>query len=169
MRLIRRVVQAGRIGRTRSFVVGLGAAMLLLPVTTAVAYFSATATGSGTITGVTAGTPSASTVSITTSNVVYSGGASNLVPGGAFSFDTRIQCETGCPASVTTVSLASWSSVKPSCDEASLPSSFTMTPIAVNQSLMNAVTLPGSVAWNNLAINQGACSQAHFTFNLVTP
>jgi hypothetical protein len=46
-RVFSRVVKAGRIGRKRSFVAALGVAMLLLPVSEALAFFAAS--GSGTV------------------------------------------------------------------------------------------------------------------------
>ncbi len=55
-RVFARVVKSGRIGRKRSFAAALGLAMLVLPVSTALAFF--TATGQGTISNVQAGAPS---------------------------------------------------------------------------------------------------------------
>ena len=104
--LVHRVIEAGRIGRKRSFVVALGMAVLLLPTAEALAFFAAS--GSGQISNVQAGSPS-STVTIAANGAFTYAGPSttNLMPGGTVSFSTLISCTAGCPANVTTVNLGS--------------------------------------------------------------
>ena len=126
MQLVHRVIQFGRIGRTRSFVTALVVALLLLPTSIALAYFAAT--GSGTVTGVTAGTASSVVVIArnTGNPITYAGpSTTSLMPGGTVSFSIQFTCSAGCPAQVSTVSLQSWSSDKVGCTEAAMPNSFT--------------------------------------------
>src|SRR6266851_4965513 len=98
-RVFTRVVKAGRIGRKRSFVAALGLAMLVLPVSTALAFFAAT--GSGQISNVQAGT-AASTITITPNGALTYAGPSttNLMPGGTVSTSLLLTCTTGCPTQV---------------------------------------------------------------------
>jgi hypothetical protein len=169
MRLVQRVLTAGRIGRRRSFVSALVVAMLLLPVATAAAFFAAT--GTGTITNVQAGSAN-STVSILGSSYVYAGpSTTNLMPGGTVTIAISVSCLTGCPASVGSINLGSWTSDKAGCDIATLPGSFTMPADVVNASFTAAGGSGGSavITWVNLGVSQNACAGAKFAFTLVTP
>jgi hypothetical protein len=171
MHPVRRVLKAGRIGRTRSFVAALGMAALVLPVVTALAFFAAT--GSGTIANVQAGTPN-SVVSITADGAYTYAGPSttNLMPGGTVSFPLRVACTAGCPAQVTTINLQSWTSNTAGCDSATFPNSFSMPTITINTSV-DAVGSggwgPAVITWANLAVTQNPCAGALFAFVLVTP
>jgi hypothetical protein len=170
MRLIRRALATGRIGRKRSFVAALGMAVAVLPVATALAFFAAS--GSGTISNVQAGSPS-STVAIAINGALTYAGPSttNLMPGGTVSFGTSLTCTAGCPAQVTTLNLSSWTSDKVGCDTATFPASFTMPAVNVNASVPATGVSGGTatITWANLAVNQNACAGAKFAFNLVTP
>ena len=166
-----RIITAGRIDRTRSFAAALVVALLILPVAEALAYFAATGTGQAT--NVQAGAPN-SVVSIAPDSAYsYSGpSTTNLMPGGTVSFNLRLACTAGCPAQVTTITLSSWSSDKPGCDEASMPGSFTMPQILLNTSISAAGSGgwgPAQITWNNLAQTQNPCANANFTFTLTTP
>ena len=174
MRLIRRALAKGRIGRTRSFVAALGLAVAVLPVATAVAYFMATGTGTGTISNVQAGSAPVSVIAIAADGAYTYAGPSttDLQPGGTVSFPLRFTCTTNCPGTLSTVNLSSWSSDKVGCDEAAFPGSFSMTTLTVNSSITAAGSGgwgPAVITWANLAVNQNSCAGAHFTYTLVTP
>jgi hypothetical protein len=171
MRLLNRLIKAGRIGRTRSFVAAVGMAIVALPVATALAYFSAT--GAGTISNVQAGSPSSVIALTMAGSFTYSGPSTiNLQPGGTVGFQVQAACTAGCPAVLTTINLASWTSDKAGCDAATLPGSFTMPQILYNGNVANATPInvgTAVVTWVNLGVSQNACAGAKFAFNLVTP
>lgn len=123
-RVLARVVRAGRF--KHSFAVAVVAALMVMPVTEALAYFSAT--GTGTISNVQAGT-SASTVTIAQNGAfVYAGpSTTNLVPGGTVAFPSIITCTAVPPCVVPSVSLQSWTSNQAGCTTALMPGSFTIT------------------------------------------
>ncbi len=173
-RVVARVVKAGRV--KHSFAVAVVLALVALPLTEALAYFGAT--GSGTISNVSAGTANA-TVSFATQGVstyVYGGGSStNLVPGGTVQVPLTITCTANPPCVVSSLSLATWSSNKTGCDPASLPNSFSITantatfPISIAALNGTGADSP-TITWANLpTTNQGACAGATFTFNIATP
>jgi hypothetical protein len=146
-RVVARAIEAGRIGGKRSFAVALGVAMLLLPVSTAQAFFAAT--GSGQITNVQAGTAT-TVVSIEQNGALTYAGPSttNLMPGGTVSFSTLITCTAGCPGQVTAVNFGGWSSDKARCDFTTPPNSFTMPTLNVNQSVWTTGISGGTVTIN---------------------
>ena len=167
-RVFARVVRAGRI--KHSFAIAVVVALFALPVTEALAFYSASGTGT---TDAIAGSPNA-TVTITTGTArTYAGpSTTNLMPGGTVTFGTNIACTANCPAFVGSINLGSWTSDKAGCDTATLPGSFTMPAIVVNASFTAAggAGPNGTITWVNLAtLSQNACAGAHFTFNLVTP
>jgi hypothetical protein len=171
---MRRLIQAGHLGRTRSFVLSLAIALLLMPVSEGLAYFIATASGTGHATNVQAGAPPNGVVSITPDGAYsYAGpSTSNLMPGGTVSFAVRVACVSGCPALVTTISLADWSSDKTGCDPASMPGSFSMPALTLNTSIDATGSGgwgPAVITWTNLSTNQNACAGAKFDFTLTTP
>jgi hypothetical protein len=171
MHLLQRVVRAGRIGRTRSFVAAIGLAVVALPIATAIAYFSAT--GSGIASNVQAGSPS-SVIALTVSGTyTYSGpSTTNLQPGGTVGFIVQGACTAGCPAVVTTINLGTWTSDKTGCDIATFPGSFTMPQILFNGNVNNATPITVGTAvitWVNLGVSQNVCSGAKFAFTLTTP
>jgi hypothetical protein len=171
MRLLDRLIAKGRIGRTRSFVVALVVAMFTLPTLTALAFYSAT--GSGIASNVQAGSPS-SVIALSVSGAyTYSGpSTTNLQPGGTVGFTVQAACTAGCPAVLTTINLASWTSDKAGCDAATLPGSFTMPQILYNGNVTNATPISVGTAvitWVNLGVSQNVCSGAKFAFTLVTP
>jgi hypothetical protein len=174
---VRRVVQAGQIGRTRSFVVALGIAALLLPTAEALAYFSAT--GTGTFASVQAASASPSTVSIVqtaASPYVYKDSAGAVVAalplGGQLLIPVDVTCTAGAPCQFGTIAIQSWTSNKAGCDSTTLPGSFTGAagPIFTNATIATVgakVSTNYSVVWNNLSsTNQNACLGAKFTFVL---
>ena len=171
MNLTRRfVAYLTRKGRMRPFVLSLVVALLVLPTETAIAFFSAT--GSGTVSGVQAGSASSTVALSTVGGFTYSGpSTTNLMPGGTVSFTVQATCTASCPATVSTVNLQSWSSNKTGCDSTTLPNSFTMPAITANLSVNTSATTVGTatITWVNLAVNQNACSNASFTFVLTTP
>jgi hypothetical protein len=99
-RVIAPVVRAGRV--KHSFAIAIVMALFALPVVTALAYFSAT--GTGTISNVQAGT-SASTVAIAQNGAfIYAGpSTTNLVPGGTVTFPSTITCTAVPPCVAPTV------------------------------------------------------------------
>jgi hypothetical protein len=170
-RLLTRAIHAGRI--RHSFAIALVVALALMPAGEALAYFIATATGTGQVTNVQAGAPPTAVVTIAPDGAyTYAGpSTSNLMPGGTVSFAVRVACVSGCPALVTTISLADWSSDKAGCDPASMPSSFTMPALNLNTSIgaTSGGWGPAVITWTDLSTNQNACAGANFTFTLVTP
>ncbi|MEO8744953.1 MAG: hypothetical protein ABI334_00495 [Candidatus Dormiibacterota bacterium] len=169
--ILSRVVARGHIGRKRSFGIAVAIAMFVLPVATALAFYSAT--GSGTVVTNAAASPSSVVTIAANGGLTYAGPSStNLAPGGTVSFSTLITCTAGCPADVTTINLTSWISNKSGCDMATLPGSFTMPTINVNNPNVTAGGVSGGIAtitWVNLGVPQNACSGALFTFTLSTP
>jgi hypothetical protein len=166
--LVRRAYKSGR---TRTFVAALALAAVVLPVATALAYFSAT--GGGTISNVQAGSPSSVIALTTTGPFTYSGPSTvNLQPGGTVGFTVQAACTAGCPAVLTTINLASWTSDKAGCDTATLPGSFTMPQVLYNGNVANATPInvgTAVITWVNLGVSQNACAGAKFAFALVTP
>jgi hypothetical protein len=171
MRLVQRFVQAGRIGRTRSFVVALVVAAMVLPPATALAYFSST--GSGTFANVQAVATSPSTVSIVqTPAIAYvykdSTGATvtSLMLGGQVLISMDVTCLTGAPCQVNALVLQSWTSDKAGCDSTTLPTSFSIgSPSAFSIATVGAkFTSNVALNWLNLATNQTACLGAKFSF-----
>jgi len=171
MQRIRRVIEAGRIGRTRWFVVALVVALTLLPAVEAFAFFAAS--GSGTVPNVQAGSPNSTVAIAPNGGYTYAGpSTTNLMPGGTVSFNAVIICTAGCPANVTTVNLSSWTSDKAGCDTATFPGSFTMPTVNVNNSNVTASGVSAgtvTITWVNLAVSQNVCSGAKFAFVLVIP
>lgn len=155
----------------RSFVAAVIVALFALPTVEALAFFSSTGTGSTTATAA-----SASTVSIAVDssnpNPVYAGPSTTaLAPGGTVTQALKATCLTGCPAHVSTVNLASWSSNKTGCDSTTLPGSFTMPALTFNGNVASSGTSLGSVviSFVNTASDQTACAGATLTFNFTTP
>ncbi|HEV2033387.1 MAG TPA: hypothetical protein VGU71_04190 [Candidatus Dormibacteraeota bacterium] len=154
----------------RTFVVAIVVALLLMPVAEALAFFSAT--GSGTIAG--AAVASAPTVSITLGGgtaFTYAGGSTtNLVPGGTVTFPVRVSCTANCPAQVSTIRLSSVTSDKAGCDSTTLPGSWTAPNLNVNQSITTTTDVGSmTVTFVNTASDQTACAGATLTFHLSTP
>jgi hypothetical protein len=157
---------------TRSFVAAVIVALVAMPVAEALAYFSSTGTGSTTATAA-----QASTVSIAASagnpNPTYGGPSTTAVaPGGTVTQALMATCLTTCPAYVSTISLAGWSSNKTGCDSTSLPGSFTMPPLAFNGNVISGGTPVGSVVITFVNLpntDQTACAGATLTFNFTTP
>jgi len=174
IRFVRRLVRAGRF--KHSFALAVVLALVALPVMEAAAYFSAT--GTGTISNVQAGT-SASTVTIAQNGAfVYAGpSTTNLVPGGTVAFPSTITCTAVPPCVVPSVSLQSWTSNQAGCTSALMPNSFTISaqsaafPVTINTvGAGGAVSDNITVQWNNLAsINQGPCAGGTFAFVLSVP
>ena len=170
------VVQRGRIGRKKSFVLALALALFVLPVATALAYYGAT--GSGTVGGNVAGT-SASVVTLqpNTPSRVYAGpSTTDLMPGGTVAFQLAITCTAGSPCTVPSITLQSWSSTKPApCDPTDMPNSFVIQsqsatfPITVTAPTVDTSDTV-TILWNNLAtVNQTPCAGGTFTFTLNVP
>lgn len=175
--VVSRLVQAGRIGRKRSFAIALVVGLLALPVTEALAYYGAT--GTGTISQVGAGA-SASTVTIaqvTSFQTVYTGpSTTNLQPGGTATVDMGFTCATAC--TISSISLQSWSAdathATAGCTSALMPGSFSITKntqtfpwsLVANTQTTDQITL----TWANLpTIDQTPCAGASFTFDISTP
>jgi hypothetical protein len=146
-----------------------------MPVATALAFFSAT--GTGTISNAQAGT-SASTVSITQQpGFTYAGpSTTTLVPGGTVTFTQVTACTAGPPCVVPSLGLASWTSNKAGCDSTTMPGSFTITNQNWTVNLPVTLATVGAsdsdivtITWNNLAISQTACAGGLFAFVLAVP
>lgn len=171
MHRVHRIIEAGRIGRTRSFVAAIGLAVLVLPVVTALAFFAAT--GTGQVPNVQAGSPSSTVALSQITALTYAGpSTTNLQPGGTVSFTVGANCTAGCPAYVSTVNLGSWTSDTTGCDATDMPGSFTMPTITANLSNVPTTTTTigtAVITWVNLGISQNVCSGAKFTFVLTTP
>ncbi len=161
-----------RRGDPRTFALAVVVALLLMPPAEALAYFAAT--GSGTISGAKAGTPSG-TVAINSDGIfTYSGPSTTaLLPGGVVAFKVFALCQTTCPATVGSINLTAWTSDKPGCDTATMPNSFSMPAIVVNAAIPGPPQTQvgtANITWANLSgVNQNACSGATFTFTLSTP
>jgi hypothetical protein len=145
--------------------------LLVLPTSTAVAFFSTT-TGSGSV-DVQIGTSTTSTVSINGSNLSYSQG-STLSPGGTVNFRLNLVCLTNCPAQVSTVSLSpTWSSNTSGCNSGAQPGQFTMPQATINASVTNGGgqfgTLTVSMVDLGSGVDQRPCSNAMVTLTLTTP
>ena len=155
-----------KFGRVRhAFAVMVPVGVVIIAATTALAYYGAT--GTGNITGVSASSSTTSTVSLTQQVP-----AAVISPGGSYSLSVSASCTAGCPAFVSTVNLASWSSDKPTtCSEALMPGSFTMPTLNANTSVTASGGGIGTavITWNNLAVDQSGCKGAAFTFVLTTP
>jgi hypothetical protein len=155
----------------RAFVVALVLAVTAMPISEALAFFSAT--GSGTIAGAT--TANAPTISISLAGgtaFTYAGGSTtNLVVGGNVTFPVRATCTASCPGQVTTIRLTSVSSDKVGCDSTTLVGAWTAPNLAVNQSITASATDVGSmtVTFVNTATDETACAGATLTFHLSTP
>lgn len=187
--VLTQVVQRGRIGRKRSFVLALGLALFVLPVATALAYFNAV--GTGTFSGVTATTSSPSTVSVTqtaSSPYVYcaagypnpalcspAAGAPTTLPlGGVVIIPVDITCTAGAPCQWQSLTLQSWTSNKTGCDATTLPGSFSIQANTSTSLLSGSLATVGAkvsgsvvIQWNNLSsLSQDACIGATFSYTL---
>lgn len=171
MRLIRRALATGRIGRKRSFAVALVLAAAVLPVATALAYFSST--GTGTFANVQAVATSPSTVSIVQTPAiayVYKDSTGTVVAalglGGQALVSMDVTCLTGAPCQVNALVIQSWTSDKAGCDSTTLPGNFSIgSPAAFSIPTVGAkVTNTVAFNWLSLPVNQNACLGAKFSF-----
>src|SRR5579859_7255878 len=105
-----------RLNRKVPFVGAAVVGSLVIASVTALAFYSAT--GSGTITGIAAGTTTATLSVNQNSSATYSGpSTTSLVPGGTVTIPLIITCTANPPCTWSSMSLASWSSTKPApCD-----------------------------------------------------
>lgn len=167
---------AVRPSRRRTFATAVALALFVIPVSSALAFFLAS--GTGTISGAKVTASSPATVSITptyadSNEFSYApAGATALSPGGTVTLPLYATCVTACPASVSSIRLASVSSDKTGCDSASLPGSFTSGALAVNATITTTPTPIGSlvVAFNaDPDRDQSVCLGATLAFHLATP
>jgi hypothetical protein len=165
-----------KLSRRRTFAVAVVAALFVVPVASTFAYFLAS--GSGTVSGAQITSTSPATVAITptysdSNEFSYApAGATALSPGGTVSMPLYATCTAACPASVSSIRLASVTSDKAGCNSASLPGSFTGGPLVVNQTITTTPTPIGNfvAAFNSDPDrDQSVCLGATLTFNLTTP
>jgi hypothetical protein len=147
------VLKFGRIRHAFAIAVPVGA--LIIAATTALAFFGAT--GSGTITGISGSSASTSTVSLTQAVPT-----ATIVLGGNASFTVLASCLSGCPGSVGSINLQSWSSSITGCNSAAFPGSFTMPAVGSASSPVVVGATPTSIGiatitWANLGVDQSVC------------
>jgi hypothetical protein len=140
----------------------------------AYAYYSATGSGSG---SGTAGTASTATVNQTAAACLdYSAwntsdalgvGTCNLFPGTTQAVHLTVTNNGKGTQHINQVTLTGWSSLVSGCDSTSLPGSFTMSPVTINETPAGGATTgshDGSISFVSTGISQNACQGAAITF-----
>ncbi|MGB7588895.1 MAG: hypothetical protein WBM00_09335 [Solirubrobacterales bacterium] len=146
-------------GKRRRALIALGAAGAVVAVSVAIAYFSATGSGTG---SATVGTSSAVTIHGTTATSLFPGTSSTV----SFTVDNP---STGSQR-VNAIQLESVTT--DAGHSACVTSDFTMPNVTVNQVFPSgngqAVTATGTLSMANTALNQDACQGAPLTLHLTS-
>jgi hypothetical protein len=143
--------------RKRRALVALGAAGTVVAVGIALAYFTASGSGTGSATG---GTSSAVTI--------HGTAATSLFPGTSTTVNFTVDNPSQGAQRVNAIQLESVTT--DAAHSACVMSDFTMPNVTVNQTFPNgngqAVTATGTLSMANTALNQDACQGAPLTLHL---